>query len=122
MRVRHVTVVVVALLLSACSIGRPFPVANTYSIELPPAPSEALRPPHPARLRVERVRVAAPYDRSALVYRVTDVRYVLDPYHAFLGDPGPMLSNRIAEWLSEADSSKLWVAPKASPRPLGCSR
>jgi cholesterol transport system auxiliary component len=55
------------------------------------------------RLRVERVRVAAPYERAALVYRLSAVRFISDPYHAFLADPGPMLTNRIAEWLAAAE-------------------
>jgi cholesterol transport system auxiliary component len=102
MRFKHALGVGVTLIVSACSIGRPIPIATTYSIEPPPASADALKPPHPERLRVERVRVAAPYDRTALVYRMSAVRYIPDPYHAFLADPGPMLTDRIAEWLAAA--------------------
>jgi hypothetical protein len=42
----------------------------------------------------------APYDGVDLVYRTSAVRYVSDPYHAFLAEPGPMLSSRISEWLN----------------------
>jgi uncharacterized lipoprotein YmbA len=67
---------------------------------------------------VERVRVAAAYDRTALVYRLNAVRYVSDPYHTFLADPGPMLSNRIAEWLAAAGLFKAVDAPGgAAPAP-----
>jgi cholesterol transport system auxiliary component len=107
MRIEHAAVVGVALIIAACSIGRPMPSATTYSIEPRPAASDAPQLPHPERLRIERVRVAAPYDRTALVYRLSAVRYISDPYHAFLADPGPMLSNRIAEWL---DAAKLFKA------------
>jgi cholesterol transport system auxiliary component len=102
MRFKSVAVVGVALIVSACSIGRPIPTVTTYSIEPPSAAPDAPKVPHPERLRVERVRVAAPYDTAALVYRLSAVRYISDPYHAFLADPGPMLSNRIAEWLAAA--------------------
>jgi cholesterol transport system auxiliary component len=102
MRFKHVVVVGVAVIVSACSIGRPIPTVTTYSIEPTPAALAIPKPPHPERLRVERVRVAAAYDRTALVYRLNAVRYVSDPYHTFLADPGPMLSNRIAEWLAAA--------------------
>jgi cholesterol transport system auxiliary component len=102
MSARHMLGITVALLISACSIGRPIPTVTTYSIEPPAAMPGARRSPLPERLRVERVHVAAPYDRSALVYRLTAVRYISDPYHAFLADPGPMLGDRMAEWLSAA--------------------
>lgn len=118
MRFRHVVVVGVALFVSACSIGRPIPTATTYSIEPSPAALAIPKPPHPERLRVERVRVAAAYDRTALVYRLSAVRYVSDPYHTFLADPGPMLSNRIAEWLAAAGLFKAVDAPGgAAPAP-----
>jgi cholesterol transport system auxiliary component len=118
MRVRHVVGVGVALIISACSIGRPIPAVTTYSIEPPPAAPDTPKPPHPERLRVERVRVAAPYDRSALVYRLSAVRYMPDPYHALLDDPGPMLGNRIAEWLAAAGLFKTVDGPGgAAPAP-----
>jgi cholesterol transport system auxiliary component len=105
-RFKHVVVVGVALIASACSIGRPIPTATTYTIEPPAAVPDAHKLPHPERLRVERVRVAAPYDTTELIYRLSAVRYISDPYHAFLADPGPMLSNRIAEWLTGAELFK----------------
>jgi uncharacterized lipoprotein YmbA len=118
MRFKHVVVVGVALIVSACSIGRSIPTATTYSIEPSPAALAIPKPPHPERLRVERVRVAAAYDRTALVYRLNAVRYVSDPYHTFLADPGPMLSNRIAEWLAAAGLFKAVDAPGgAAPAP-----
>jgi cholesterol transport system auxiliary component len=118
MRFKHVVIVGVALIVSACSIGRPIPTATTYSIEPSPAALAIPKPPHPERLRVERVRVAAAYDRTALVYRLNAVRYVSDPYHTFLADPGPMLSNRIAEWLAAAGLFKAVDAPGgAAPAP-----
>jgi cholesterol transport system auxiliary component len=89
------------LILTACAIGRPIPQATTYIID-PPAATEVpsnLRPPE--ALRIGSVRVAAPYAGSALIYRLDDVRYVADPYHAFVSDPGSMLASQIADWLDE---------------------
>jgi uncharacterized lipoprotein YmbA len=118
MRFRHLLVVGVALIVSACSIGRPIPTATTYSIEPPPAAPAASPPPHPERLRVENVRIAAPYDKTTLVYRLSAVRYVSDPYNAFLAEPGPMLSNQIAEWLAAAALFKTVDGPGgAAPAP-----
>jgi ABC-type uncharacterized transport system auxiliary subunit len=48
------------------------------------------------------VRVAAAYAGRALVYRLDEVRYAADPYHAFVADPGAMLGNQIAQWLDHA--------------------
>lgn len=100
-----------ALVVAACSIGRPMPSATTYSIEPALAQPSAAESPRGERLQVERVRVAAPYDRAALVYRLSAVRYVSDPYHAFLAEPGPMLGTRIADWLAAAGPFKSVAAP-----------
>jgi uncharacterized lipoprotein YmbA len=102
MRLSYPLVAGAALCLGACSIGRPIPTATTYSIEAAPAKSEARGPGRLETLRVGRVQVAAPYDGPSLVYRLTAVRYVSDPYHAFLSDPGLMLGNRIATWLDQS--------------------
>jgi cholesterol transport system auxiliary component len=48
------------------------------------------------------VRVAAAFAGSALVYRLDEVRYAADPYHAFVADPGAMLGNQMAQWLDRA--------------------
>ncbi len=118
MRFKRGVVVGLALIVSACSIGRPIPAVTTYSIAPSPAVQEVPRPPHPERLRVERVRVAAAYDTSALVYRLSAVRYVSDPYHAFLAEPGPMLTNLIAEWIAAAGLFKAVDVPGgAAPAP-----
>jgi|SRR5580658_760019 cholesterol transport system auxiliary component len=99
---KHALLVGVTLIVAACSIGRPVPTATTYSIEPRAAVPGMVKVPHPERLRVDRVRVAAPYDGIPLVYRLSPVRYTADPYHAFLAEPGPMLTNRISEWLTTA--------------------
>ena len=48
------------------------------------------------------VRVAAAYGGNVLVYRMDEVQYTSDPYHAFKAEPGAMLGNRMAEWLDHA--------------------
>jgi cholesterol transport system auxiliary component len=57
-----------------------------------------------------------PYAGTALVYRLDDVRYAADPYHAFVADPGAMLGNRIAEWL-EREGPFSTVAQPDSTQP-----
>jgi uncharacterized lipoprotein YmbA len=62
------------------------------------------------------VRVAAAFAGSALVYRLDDVRYASDPYHAFVADPGAMLGSRMAEWLDRSGPFSS-VAPPGSAQP-----
>jgi uncharacterized lipoprotein YmbA len=91
-----------ALTISACSIGRPIPQATTYIVDPPAGTRVAFAHRSATSLRMGNVRVSAPYAGSALVYRLDDVRYASDPYHAFAADPGAMLAYRIAEWLDDA--------------------
>jgi uncharacterized lipoprotein YmbA len=114
---RHLLLVVCfTFIITACSIGRPIPQATTYLVD--PMGDETIHsvPRRPDSLRMGNVRVAAPYAGSALVYRLDDVRYVSDPYHAFVADPGAMLGSRIAEWLDRAGPFST-VAQPGSTRP-----
>jgi cholesterol transport system auxiliary component len=99
----------IALALAACSIGRPARQATTYMVD-PPIGALRSVPRRPETLRVGFVRVAAPYAGSALVYRMGDVRYASDPYHAFAADPGAMLGGRMAEWLERTGPFSTVVA------------
>ena len=100
-----------ASLLVACSIGRPMPQATTYIVDPPIKVSVPPGPRRPEALRVGSVRVAATYAGSALVYRLDDVRYVTDPYNAFVADSGAMLSSRMADWLGRTGPFSTIVPP-----------
>ena len=99
-----------ALILGACSIGKPIPQPTTYIIE-PPLPTTSAVARRTDTLRMGNVRVAAAFSGNALVYRVDDVRYVSDPYHAFIADPGAMLGNQMANWLDHAGPFKAVAQP-----------
>jgi len=104
------------LAIAACSIGKPIPEATTYVVEPPmsaPAPAAQRRP---ETLRMGNVRVAAAFSGNALVYRADDVRFVSDPYNAFIANPAAMLGNRMAAWLDHAGPFKT-VAQPGSARP-----
>jgi len=105
-----------AVLLAACSIGKPLPEATTYVVEpqMPPAAPASARKPD--ALRMGQVRVAAAFSGNALVFRASDVRYVSDPYHAFIAEPGAMLGSRMADWL-EASGPFASVVPPEGVRP-----
>jgi uncharacterized lipoprotein YmbA len=101
--------------VTACSIGKPIPQATTYLID-PPTDATVGSLRCPESLRIGNVRVAAPYAGHGLVYRLDDVRYVSDPYHAFVADPGDMLGSRIAAWLDHV-GPYCTVAQPTSTRP-----
>ena len=105
-----------ALSLAACSIGKPIPQATTYVVDPPMAAAASPAARRPETLLMGSVRVAAAYAGNALVYRLNDVQYTSDPYHAFIAEPGAMLGNRMAEWLDRAGPFKT-VAQPGSARP-----
>jgi cholesterol transport system auxiliary component len=111
MKIKYPTsAVCAALILGACAIGKPIPRATTYIIEpTPPASTTAAR--QADTLRMGYVRVAASFAGNSLVYRVDDVQYISDPYHAFIADPAAMLGNRMADWLDQAGPFKAVAQP-----------
>ena len=96
--------------LAACSIGKPIPQPTTYVVD--PPMSAAAKPVarRPETLRLGNVRVAA-YAGYALVYRLDEVQYTSDPYHAFISEPGAMLGNRMAAWLDREGPFKTVTQP-----------
>jgi uncharacterized lipoprotein YmbA len=105
-----------ALLLAACSIGKPVPQATTYVVE-PEAPMERVSGVHRSEIvRMGNVRVAAAFAGNALVYRTDDVTFVADPYQAFIADPRAMLGNQMASWLNRAGPFKAVTQPDSDLR------
>ncbi|MDB6041564.1 MAG: hypothetical protein JWM63_115 [Gammaproteobacteria bacterium] len=105
-----------ALTLAACAIGKPMTRTTTYVVEPPMAAAGSPSARRPETLRMGNVRVAAAFAGNALVYRLDDVRYTSDPYHAFIAEPGAMLGNQMAEWLDRAGPFET-VALPGSTRP-----
>jgi len=91
-----------ALFLAACAVGKPIPQPRTYVVDPTPVAPAASAARRAETLRMGNVRVAAAYAGNALVYRMDDVAYTSDPYHAFIAAPGAMLGNRMAEWLDRS--------------------
>jgi cholesterol transport system auxiliary component len=99
--------------LGACSIGASLHT-DTYVVEPPlPAPAPAASRVS-ATLRMGNVRVAPAFAGHALIYRMDDVKFTPDFYHAFIADPGPMLGGRMAEWLDRAGPFKSVAQPGGS--------
>ena len=106
----------VALTLAACALGKPLPTPTTYIVNPPMAETGTAAARRPETLRMGNVRVAAAYGGNALVYRMDEVQYASDPYHAFTAEPGAMLGNRMAEWLDHAGPFET-VAQPGSAQP-----
>ena len=92
----------VALVLTGCSFARRMPPVTLYALDLSPYAIAPAQMRSPETLRLATVRVAAPFDANALIYRFDDVRYVSDPYHAFAAGPGEIVGNQVARWLDTA--------------------
>ena len=99
---------------SACGLRnrQAEPSVSTYVVELPINTRERSQSPRAETLRVGKVRVAAAYGGEALVYRLDDVRYQADPYHAFIADSGSMFASRIAEGLGHTGPFKSVTQPE----------
>ena len=107
-----------ALSFTACSIGKPIPQATTYVVNPPAAAPGPVAVRRAETLRMGNVRVAAAYAGNALVYRLDDVQFVSDPYHAFIAEPGAMLGNQMAEWLDRSGPFETVTQPgSARPAP-----
>ena len=100
-----------AVLLAACSVGKPVPQATTYVIEAATPEPIAAAPRIPETLRMGNVRMAAAFSGNLLVYRMDDVNFVSDPYQTFIADPGSMLGNVMATWLNRSGVFKSVTQP-----------
>jgi cholesterol transport system auxiliary component len=107
---RVVVAACAALVVAACGIGKPAPVTTTYVIQ-PPPPTAAPASRHSQALRMGNVRVAPSFAGNALVYRMDEVQFTSDFYHAFIAEPGPMLGAGMAEWLDRAGPFKTVSQP-----------
>jgi uncharacterized lipoprotein YmbA len=103
----------VALVTTACSIGKPVPQATTYIIE--PSAPERLSTAHGKEVvRMGNVRLAAAFAGSSLIYRTDDVTFVSDPYQAFIADPPAMFGTQMAAWLDRAGPFKAVTQPDSA--------
>ena len=104
----------VALLVAACSIGKPVAQPTTYVIEAETPPARLSGAHDKEVLRMGYVRVAAAFSGNSLVYRTDDVTFVSDPYQAFISDPRAMLGNQMAAWLDRAGPFKAVTQPDSA--------
>jgi uncharacterized lipoprotein YmbA len=111
-RVACVTCILLAI--TACSIGKPVKQATTYVVEVPPPQVTSSAGRRSETLRMGKVRVAAAYAGTALIYRMDDVRLTSDPYSAFIADPGTMLGDQMAAWLDRVGPYRTVARPESA--------
>jgi uncharacterized lipoprotein YmbA len=110
MSAKRLVLACAAVAFTACSIGKPIPQPTTYVVDPPISVAAESVARRPETLRMGNVRVAA-YAGYALVYRLDEVQYTSDPYHAFIAEPGAMLGNRMAVWLDRVGPFKTVTQP-----------
>jgi uncharacterized lipoprotein YmbA len=99
--------------LTGCvSLNKPYPVKESFGLT-PTAAQPAART-QAGILRVERVRVAPPYDSRSFVHRLSDGRYEPDYYHEFVADPDRLLTAELVRMLAEARAFSTVVEPAAT--------
>jgi cholesterol transport system auxiliary component len=96
------TTLLIATLLAACSISRPYAVKRMFLLE-PTAPATASSAPKPASVRVGIVNVAAPFRGKTFIYRESDLRYESDFYDEFFIAPAIMFSDATAKALAASN-------------------
>jgi cholesterol transport system auxiliary component len=98
------TALLVATLLAACSISRPYATKRMFLLEpTPPTAPAAAGTPRPASVRVGIVNVAAPFRGKTFVYRESDLRYEADYYDEFFVAPAIMVSDATAKALAASN-------------------
>jgi len=130
---RPIAIILLLLaLLSGCgNLSKPFPEKERFGISCSPTShddalnvnqtghaevsSGTARPPTPVLpLRVERVRVASPFDGRTFVHRVGEDQYTFDYYSEFVTGPDQLLTAcTVARLLQNADLP-MTLAPQSS--------
>lgn len=109
---RALGLVVAAGIAGCASLSQPYPAKESFGLTTPEVAPAARR--HEGVLRVERVRVAAPYDNRSFIYRLSDNRYETDYYSEFVADPGRLLTGELVRSIAEARVFTTVVEPGGS--------
>lgn len=108
------TALAAALLLAGCS--QPYPQRNQYSLNVGSTPNPLQPPAAPATapagqavLRVDVLRIAAPYSGNDFIYKVGANKYTSDYYNGFIASPQAILTGELIQWLGDANIFKAVV-------------
>lgn len=90
-----------ALLGSCGMFNKPYPAKDMFAVHVPDA-SPLPGAPSPEVLRVERIRIAPPFDGVAFVYRAGEHRFESDYYNQFVAGPDLLLTGETVRYLGQA--------------------
>jgi uncharacterized lipoprotein YmbA len=88
-------------LAAGCSLSKPYPDKTLHAIEVGQPPA-ATGSPSLAAVRIDRVRVAEPFNDTTFVYKIGDSKYTMDYYNGFIAEPGRLLTGELSEWLANS--------------------
>ncbi|MGH7971977.1 MAG: ABC-type transport auxiliary lipoprotein family protein [Limisphaerales bacterium] len=91
-------------------------VSQSFSFSSPGTPSSAAPVGGPV-LSIRRVRVAAPFDNQAFVYRTGNLSYERDPYAGFLVPPDESLAEPLRNYLRASGLFRIVVEPGSVVQP-----
>lgn len=102
-QLRRALPIVLAALLGACGLSKPYPAKQLYALEVPPPAGPASEPGETV-LRVQPVRMTEPYGSDEFHYRVGAARFETDYYANFVDEPGRLITAELIEWLASTGS------------------
>lgn len=108
-----------ALLASCSALERPYPAKQRFGLPVPAITAEsgaatAATSRRPGAIRIERVRVAPPFNGTSLVYQLGTNQYEVDYYRDFVADPSVLLTGGTVGALSDAPGFFALVLPPSS--------
>lgn len=106
-----------ALLASCSALERPYPAKQLFGLPVPAVGAESSAPAssrRPGAIRIERVRIAPPFNGTSLVYQIGPDQYEVDYYRDFAADPSVLLTAGTVNALSDAPGFFAVVLPPSS--------
>jgi uncharacterized lipoprotein YmbA len=103
---------VLAALLTGCGLSRPYPAKSEFSLYAGEATRTSNRLCEP--LRVEPVRIAAPYHERPLVYRLGEVSFRADYYSEFFAAPSALATSEIIRLLDASGAFDSVLEPAST--------
>jgi ABC-type uncharacterized transport system auxiliary subunit len=100
--------VLAGVLLSGCSgIIRDFPETRLYVIETPDVDETGAGFQSGRGLMIRQFDIAAEFESSFFVYKVSDNRFTNDYYNKFMVSPGRMITDAVRDALNDSDLFRL---------------
>lgn len=94
-------IIPVLLLVAGCSaLSKPYPDKNLHALRLGDPPAGQVSAPS-ALLKVDRVRIAEPYDGTTFIYQTGDSSFTSDYYNGFIAPPARLITGELSSFLGK---------------------